>query len=63
MYSVFEHWLRKPSAQFGFNVSCMRELAAEYQKTKIIHGYLSPALLFFLFDYGFDVDHLERRLG
>ena len=50
----------KPSAQFGFNVSCMRELPAEYREIKLINGYLSPALLFFLFDYGFDLDHLER---
>ena len=50
----------KPAAQFGFDATCMAELPKEYQGIKLLNGYLSPALLLYLFDYDFNLDHLER---
>lgn len=49
-----------PAAQFGFDASCMEELPPEYQGIKLLNGYLSPALLFYLFDYDFNLDDLTR---
>lgn len=49
-----------PSGLFGFSASSMEELPPEYQGIKLLNGYLSPALLLYLFDYDFDLEDLTR---
>lgn len=49
-----------PTAQFGFDASSMHDLPAEYQGIKLLNGYLSPALLLYLFDCDFNLADLAR---
>ena len=49
-----------PTAQFGFDVCSMEGLPDAYQRIKLLNGYVSPALLQYLFDFNFDLSNLER---
>lgn len=49
-----------PTAQFGFDAGSMEDLPLEYRGIKLLNGYLSPALLLYLFDYDFDLEDLAR---
>lgn len=48
------------AGQFGFDASSMKELPPEYQEIKLLNGYFSPAFMFYLFDYDFDLKDLSR---
>lgn len=49
-----------PAAQFGIAASSMEELPDEYKNIKLLNGYVTPAVLLYLFDYDFDLNNLAR---
>lgn len=49
-----------PAAQFGIAASSMEELPDEFKNIKLLNGYVTPAVLLYLFDYDFDLNNLAR---
>lgn len=43
-----------------YDVSSMKELPEEFQNVTLINGVLTPNWLLYLFDNGFDLQHIER---